>query len=44
MKWFYIAIGLFIAMAIINFISSGAMYTGQGQLVSPIHVGADNGQ
>lgn len=44
MKWMYIAIGLVVALILIDIMSSGGMYTSKGEHVLPIHMGVDNGK
>ena len=44
MKWFYIAVGLIVAMVIVSFLQGPIMYTSKGDTVLPIHMGVDNGK
>ena len=44
MKWIYVAVGLVVALVLINIMQSPMMYTSKGDSVLPIHMGVDNGK
>lgn len=44
MKWLYIAVGLIMVMILLSLWQNPVMYTNKGEMVTPIHMGVENGK